>query len=217
MIKVVLFDLDGTLIDSSEGITRSVQYALKKYGIDEPDLAKLKCFIGPPLPGSFMKYYHFPEAQAKEAVGAYREYYRPTGIFQCCLYPGVEKCIRTLKEQGYLIGVASSKPEIFCKKILDHFGILELFDEVAGATEDGSIGTKEQVLNEVIRRFGQVPKDAMCLIGDTIYDVEGANRVGIKTIGVSFGFGDAQEMLDAGAVCICDHMDELPDAIASKI
>ncbi|MDO4476203.1 MAG: HAD hydrolase-like protein [Lachnospiraceae bacterium] len=204
--KAVLFDLDGTLIDSSEGITKAVQYALRHYGIEEPDLDKLRGFIGPPLGGSFQKYYGFSREQGQEAIGVYREYYRPRGIFECCLYPGVETTIRELKARGYRIGLASSKPEIFCRQILEHFDILELFDEVGGATEDERIVTKEDVLAEVMHRMGEVPKERIWLIGDTVFDIEGANQAGIRSIGVSYGFGDTQEMMAKGALAICDEL-----------
>lgn len=212
-MKAVLFDLDGTLIDSSEGITKSVQYTLDYYGIEEHDLKKLRCFIGPPLKLSFMNHYNFTEEKAIEAVAKYRERYQPIGIYECNLYPGVEQCIRELKKKGYLIGMASSKPEVSCRKILEHFNIIDLFDDVVGATFDGKIDTKEEVLNEVMRRWGHVDKSDMCLIGDTLFDVEGANQVGIKTVGVSFGFGDVSAMKEAGAVTICDSMVEVIDAV----
>lgn len=217
MKKAVLFDLDGTLVDSSEGITKSVQYALKHFGIEENDLSKLQVFIGPPLGESFMKYYGFSKEQADEGIRVYRERYKPIGIFECKLYPGVRECIMQLRKQGYLIGVASSKPEKFCKMILEHFDVLSLFDDVVGATEDGSIGTKEEVLKEVMRRWADIPKENMCLIGDTIFDVEGANLVGISAIGVSFGFGDIDEMMRAGAKGICNHMTDLPVMIEKFI
>ena len=217
MKKAVLFDLDGTLVDSSEGITKSVQYALKHFGIEENDLSKLQVFIGPPLGESFMRYYGFSKEQADEGILVYRERYKPIGIFECNLYPGVRECISQLREQGYLIGVASSKPEKFCKMILEHFDVLSLFDDVVGATEDGSIGTKEEVLNEVMRRWADIPKENMCLIGDTIFDVEGANLVGIPSIGVSFGFGNTDEMMRAGAKGICDRMMDLPEMIEKII
>lgn len=137
-MNTILFDLDGTLIDSSEGIIKCVLYTLDFYGIKEPDTAKLYRFIGPPLSESFERYYGFSHEKAYEAVQKYRERYNTTGIFECKLYPGVEKCIRTLKEQGYRIGMASSKPEVSCKRILEHFGILPLFDDVVGATFDGT-------------------------------------------------------------------------------
>ncbi len=212
-MKAVLFDLDGTLIDSSEGITKSVQYTLDYYGIEEHDLKKLRCFIGPPLKLSFMNHYNFTEEQAIEAVAKYRERYQPIGIYECSLYPGVEECIRALKKKGYLIGMASSKPEVSCRKILEHFNIIDLFDDVVGATLDGRIDTKEEVLNEVMRRWEHVDKNDMCLIGDTLFDVEGANQVGIKTVGVSFGFGDISAMKEAGAATICDSMVEVIDAV----
>lgn len=212
-MKAVLFDLDGTLIDSSEGITKSVQYTLDYYGVEEHDLKKLRCFIGPPLKLSFMNHYNFTEEQAIEAVAKYRERYQPIGIYECSLYPGVEECIRELKKKGYLIGMASSKPEVSCRKILEHFNIIDLFDDVVGATLDGRIDTKEEVLNEVMRRWKHINKNDMCLIGDTLFDVEGANQVGIKTVGVSFGFGDISEMKEAGAVTICDSMVEVIDAV----
>ena len=213
-MKAILFDLDGTLIDSSEGITKSTQYALAHYGIIENDLSKFYKFIGPPLVASFKKYYDFPEEQAVEAVAVYRERYNKIGLFECSLYPGVRECIEKLKAQGYLIGMASSTPEVSCCRILEHFGILELFDDVVGATFDGRIDTKEEVLNEVMRRWSDVPKDEMCLIGDTMFDVEGANQVGIRTVAVNFGFGNVQEMVEAGAVAVCDGMEKLPEIVA---
>ena len=213
-MKAILFDLDGTLIDSSEGITKSTQYALAHYGIIENDLSKFYKFIGPPLVASFKKYYDFSEEQAVEAVAVYRERYNKIGLFECSLYPGVRECIEKLKAQGYLIGMASSKPEVSCRRILEHFGILELFDDVVGATFDGRIDTKEEVLNEVMRRWSDVPKDEMCLIGDTMFDVEGANQVGIRTVAVTFGFGNVQEMVEAGAVAVCEDMAKLPEIVA---
>ena len=213
-MKAILFDLDGTLIDSSEGITRSAQYALAHYGIDEPDLKKIYFFIGPPLMNTFMNHYGFSKEKAVEAVAVYRERYQDTGIFECSLYPGVKECIEELKKRGYMIGMASSKPEVSCKRILEHFGILELFDDVVGATFDGKIDTKEEVLNEVMRRWSDIPREEMCLIGDTMFDIEGANKVGVPSIAVSFGFGNVDEMLKAGAKTVVDDLRELPDVLA---
>lgn len=213
MIKAVLFDLDGTLIDSSEGITKSVQNALKQYEIEENNLEELKKFIGPPLWESFAKYYGFSKEKAVEAVNKFRERYNKIGLFECCLYPGVRECLEKLKDEGYLIAVASSKPEITCKRILEHHNVLQLFDEVSGATMDGRIETKEEVLNQLFERWPDVGKDEMVLIGDTIFDIEGANKVGLKSIGVSFGFGDTADMKDKGAITVIDHMDELSQLI----
>lgn len=212
-IKAILFDLDGTLIDSSEGITKSAQYALKHYGIEAPHLEDLKFFIGPPLMYTFTKHYQFPEEQAREAVGVYRERYNVIGIFECALYPHVRECIEELRKRGYLIGLASSKPEGACKRILEHFHILDLFDQVVGSTPDGRIDSKEEVLNELLRRWSDLSVEEMCLIGDTLFDVEGAKQVGISTLVVSFGFGKVDEMLDAGAKAVCNDLIGLPELI----
>lgn len=212
-MKSVLFDLDGTLIDTSEGITKSAQYALAKFGIDEPDLSKLTCFIGPPLTYSFMTHYGFTEEQAKNAIGVYRERYTPIGIYESMIFPHVKEAIQELKKRGYRVGVASSKPEPACHVVLDYFGITELFDDIVGSTFDGRISTKEDVLDEVFRRWEDASKKNTLLVGDTIFDVKGANYKGIDCIAVSFGFGDVQEMLGAGAKAVCNDMRELPDLV----
>lgn len=212
-VKAILFDLDGTLIDSSPGITRSVVYALKHYGIEENDLEKLKCFIGPPLFNSFEKYYDFPHEKAIEAVDVFRERYNVKGYLECDLYPGVKKCLEDLKSNGYILCLASSKPEVTCKRILEHHEILNYFDCVTGATMDGSIETKEEVLNELFRRCSDIDRDEMILIGDTVFDTEGANKAGIRSIAVSFGFGSAEDMVKSGSLCICDELMKLPQIL----
>lgn len=216
-MKAILFDLDGTLIDSSEGITKSAQYALSHFGIDEPDRNSLFFFIGPPLINTFMEHYGFTKERALEAVKKYRERYNKIGIFECSLFPGAKECIEALKAAGYRIGLASSKPEKSCERILEHFGILDMFDEVVGATFDGRIDTKEEVLNEVMRRWSYIPRDEMCLIGDTMFDIEGANRVDVPSIAVSFGFGDVNEMVSAGAKAVIDDLRQLPDVISKLL
>ena len=210
-MNTILFDLDGTLIDSSEGIIKSVLYTLDFYGIEETDTTKLYQFIGPPLSESFEKIlWLFQKRKRMMRYKKYRERYNKTGIFECKLYPGVEKCIRTLKEQGYRIGMASSKPEVSCRRILEHFGILPLFDDVVGATFDGTRDKKSEILKEVMHRWSHIPKSEMCLIGDTMFDVNGAKELGIACLAVSFGFGDVKEMKEAGVIGVCDSMEELP-------
>jgi phosphoglycolate phosphatase len=212
-MKAVLFDLDGTVIDSSEGVTNCVRYALKHYGIEETDFKKLCRFIGPPLKDSFKREYGFSPEQAQEALTTYRERYNRIGIFECKLYPGMAECLRTLRRMGYRVGLASSKPEPSCRRILEHFGILELFDEVVGATFDDTRKKKVDILKEVFCRWDDIAPEEMCLVGDTIYDVAGANAVGIPCIAVSFGFGNMQEMVEAGIAGSCDSMEELPDVV----
>lgn len=210
-MKAILFDLDGTIINSEEGITKCVQYALRAYGIDEPDRKKLLCFIGPPLDPVFREKYGMTEEEAWQAVEKYRERFDVEGIFECCLYDGVRDAIVRLKEKGYVLALASSKPETACRRILEHFSLTPYFDEVVGSTLDGRISTKEEVLEELGRRMAdcQIGRDEMCLIGDTKYDAAGAKAFGIRCIGVSYGFGTREELLDAGAEAVFDQMEEV--------
>ena len=219
-MNTILFDLDGTLIDSSEGIIKCVLYTLDFYGIKEPDTEKLYRFIGPPLSESFERYYGFShekllEMQSytiQEEIAAYQERMQQMDK-EIKLYPGVEKCIRTLKEQGYRIGMASSKPEVSCKRILEHFGILPLFDDVVGATFDGTRDKESEILKEVMHRWSHIPKSGMCLVGDTMFDVNGAKELGIFCIAVSYGFGDVEEMKAAGIAGLCDSIEQLPELL----
>ena len=209
----VLFALDVTLLDSSEGINKCARFALSHYGIEEPDTNKMYQFIGPPLSDSFQKLYGFSPEKAKEAVDIYRKRYNKTGIFECSLYPGVEGCIRSLRQLGYRIGMASSKPELSCRRILEHFGLLSLFDEVVGATFDGTRDKKEDVLREVFRRWKDLSPRQMCLGGDTVFDAEGARKVGMPCVAVTYGFGDLAQMEEAGIVASCENLSLLPELI----
>ena len=210
-MKAILFDLDGTIINSEEGITKCVQYALRSFGIDEPDRKKLLCFIGPPLDPVFREKYGFDEKKAWAAVEKYRERFDREGIFECELYDGIADAIKRLKEKGYVIALASSKPETACRRILEHFSLTPYFDMIVGSTLDGSISTKQEVLEELGRRMAHlnIPKEEMCLIGDTAYDVIGAKKFGIRCIGVTYGFGTRAQLEEAGAYRICENVKEI--------
>ena len=214
-IKAVLFDLDGTIINSEEGITKCVQYTLGHFGIEEPDLKKLRVFIGPPLEYSFKENYQFNNEQAMEGVKVYRERFDKEGIFECELYDGVADTIKRLHEAGYVIAIASSKPEVACERILDHFSLLPYFDMVVGATLDKRISTKIQVLEELGRRMAghNISKEEMILIGDTRFDALGAKEFGISCVGVEYGFGTRQELEEAGAVAVFRSIKEVEQYI----
>ncbi len=214
-VSEVLFDFDGTLVDTGEGIMKCAQYSLESIGITVEDHRELSFFVGPPLLYTYMHRYGADETQARALIEKYRERYNPTGVYECELYPGVRECIEKLRDMGYHIGIASSKPEHMCVKLLDHFGISDLFDDVVGATPDGKIDTKTEVLNELLRRKSDDPEyiSKCVLIGDTGFDIRGATDVGISGIGVSFGYGDISEMSTLGAVDIADSMADLPEII----
>lgn len=209
MKKVILFDLDGTVIDSEEGVTKCVQYALRHFGIDEPDLRKLRVFIGPPLRGQFMKVYGLTAEQAEEAVVKYRERYSVTGMYECRLYPHVEETLQNLKEKGYLLALASSKNESACVDILKHLEIDHYFDLIGGATDDGKISQKADVLHMVMERLGLLDVKDYVLIGDTRFDAAGAKAVGMDCIGVTYGFGTEEELREAEVVCVCRDLEEV--------
>ncbi len=209
----ILFDLDGTISDSFLGITKCVQYALRTQGIEVEDLHELTDFIGPPLSLSFRKRYGFDDETIAFLVKKYRERFDKIGVFENELYPGVKEALASLQDRGYALVLASSKPEDACRIILKHHGILSYFTEVVGATLDSRISSKKEVLEEVLRRMDiQNPKECI-LIGDTIYDVEGAKDIGMDCIGVSYGFGRVEELERAGAYCICKDLEEVVRSI----
>ena len=209
MYQYILFDLDGTLTDSREGITKSVQYALDQIGIHEPDLTSLEHFIGPPLYDEFIRCYGFSPEVAKNAVAAYRERYDEVGWKENLLFDGIPAVLKALGDAGRKLGVASSKPKVFVERILNLFDIAQYFDVVSGATLDGKVSTKAQVLDCALNGLGVTDKAQAVLVGDRMHDVEGAKAHGIDCVGVTFGFGGRQELAEAGAAHIVDTMDEL--------
>lgn len=231
MFQYILFDLDGTLTDPKIGITTCVQYALAAEGIQEPDLDKLEGFIGPPLKDSFEEFYGFSEEQALRAVEKYRERFTVTGIFENEIYPGIPEMLKTLKEKGKVISIASSKPTELVERILEHFAIAEYFDFVVGSEMDGRRSRKEEVVEEALRLLlsdtsvikthaendadwkSKIVKDQIAMVGDRKFDIEGARAFGLTGVGVSFGYAAEHELEYAGADYIVDSVAELQDLL----
>lgn len=213
--EVIIFDLDGTISDSKEGITKSVQYALEKKGIIEDNLDNLNHFIGPPLKAEFMRAYGFTEDEAMEAVALYRERYIPIGIYEATMYDNADTEIKRLKDAGKFIALATSKPQPLAETVIEHFGLTKYFDAIKGADMIGPIQTKDQVIGELLKEHN-IDKKQCVMIGDTCFDVDGAKKMGINTIGVSFGFGDAAEMKEHGALCVVDSFAELTKIILNE-
>lgn len=214
MYQYILYDLDGTLTDPREGITKSVQYALAKMGIEEPDLSALEHFIGPPLYDEFRRCYDFDDVQAKQAVAAYRERFSVDGWKENILFDGVPAMLKTLRAAGKTLAIASSKPTLFVEKILELFEIASYFDVVSGATLDGSISTKAQVVEQALTLLSVKDRKSAVLVGDRMHDVEGARSCGIDCVGVTFGFGGLQELQQAGAKYIVQDFAELMHLLA---
>ncbi len=212
MYKAVLFDLDGTLTESGEGITKSVQYALEKLGKPAPSLEELRVFVGPPLMEQFMKFADLDEETARQAVIYYRERYTTTGIFENRVYPGIEKMLRTLKEKGYILAVASSKPEKFVLQILEHFNLRGYFKEIVGSEMDGSRTSKAEVVEEALRRLklsGQ--REQVLMVGDKEHDILGARACGIECLAVDYGYGTREELEKAKPLKIVSSAWDIAD------
>ena len=219
MFQYCLFDLDGTLTDSREGITKSAQYALQHFGIEEPDLKKLEPFIGPPLKDSFMEFYGFTEEQAEEAMKFYRERFAPIGIYENEVFEGIPEMLRHLHQNGQKLAVASSKPIGFVRQILQHFEIDGYFDVIVGSELDGTRSTKEEVVEEALSQLGilelsdEEKKKNCAMVGDRKFDIQGAKAYGLTGIGVSFGFAGEGELKEEGADIIVDTVKALEEVL----
>ena len=207
--STILFDLDGTLTDPKVGITKSVAYALKSFGIEVEELDSLCKFIGPPLKVSFKKHYGFSEQDCIKAIEKYREYFRETGMFENKVYPGIEKLLENLRQNGRKLFVATSKPTVFAIRILEHFNLLRYFDYVAGSELDGSRDSKSDVIKFVLQQNSVTNLTNVVMIGDREHDVIGAKENNIDVIGVLYGYGDREELEKSGATYIVETIEEL--------
>ena len=201
--KYILWDLDGTLTDPMIGITTCVQYALRHLGIEVKDLQELCPFIGPPLLDSFQEFYCLSEAQAQEAILKYRER----------LYPGIPELLDRLCQAGKTMMVATSKPEVFARKILDHFQLAAYFSFVGGATLDGVRSTKEEVINYVLKTNEVVSLSEVIMVGDRKFDILGAKHAGVSSVGCVYGYGSREELETAGADYVVDSIGELQNLL----
>lgn len=210
MGKSILFDLDGTLTDSGEGIINCAALALSHFGLAVPDRESMRVFVGPPLHESFLRF-GVPADRVEEAIAVYRSRYIPIGRFENYPYPGIRELLEKLKAQGHKLLVATSKPEAMSQEILEHFALAHFFDAICGASMDLSRSTKEAVIAYLIEQHGS--SDNMVMVGDTAFDVLGAKAHGIPTVGVSWGYGEMDAMLQAGAIAIAHSTEELLDIL----
>lgn len=208
--RYILFDLDGTVTNPEEGITKSFAYALEHMGIHVEELSELRKVIGPPLMQSFDEFYHFTHEEALVATEKYRERYQVTGWAENEVYPGIEDALRQLSEAGAKLILATSKPERFAVRIMEHFDLAKYFNMLCGADDYAKDrSTKEQVVRYAIEQNGITDIGEVIMVGDRKFDVTGAAAVGIETIGVLYGFGDEQELSAAGAVHLVNTPEEL--------
>lgn len=219
--KVVFFDLDGTLTNPGTGITNSVMYALESFGIRVTDRSELYKFIGPPLQQSFEVFYGFNKSKAIRAVELYREYFRDRGIYENEVYDGIRELLETLKRQGKVIGLATSKPEVFARQILEHFDLMGYFDFISGSLLSGERSDKGEVIEWAFHLLksktgGEFKPEDVVMVGDREHDVIGAEKNRISSIGVLFGYGSRDELVEAGADAVALSVSELSEMLTGK-
>ncbi len=217
MWKTVLFDLDGTITDSGEGIMKSAQYALQKgFQIEVEDLNDLRFFVGPPLISSFMKF-NLTEDEAKQAVNLYRERYNVKGVLENQIYENMAELIQALKKEGLRVALSSSKPTVYCRQILDSYQLTPYFDVIVGSELDGTRVDKAEVIEEVIRQLGpDTNREELVLVGDRSYDILGAKKAQIASVGVTFGYGNRAELEAVWPECIVDSVSELKNVLIGQ-
>ncbi|MBQ9844554.1 MAG: HAD hydrolase-like protein [Oscillospiraceae bacterium] len=207
--KFVLFDLDGTLTDPQEGICNCINYAASFYGVQKPH-SQLTKYIGPPLLKSFAEL--VGEENAKDAIVKYRERFSTIGLYENEIYPNVKNTLALLKDKGYVLCTASSKPQVYVEKILQHFDIAQYFTVIGGATLDGKIGEKEQVIELVLGRLNADKRDVV-MVGDTRFDLIGAEKMGLDAIGVTYGFAAAEELVQYPHIALIDDISEITEIL----
>lgn len=212
MRKGILFDLDGTLTDSGEGIINCAIVALQHFGLPIPSREELRIFVGPPLGETFVRF-GVPEERVQEAIDVYRSRYIPIGKYENTPYPGIRELLEKLRSDGFLLYVATSKPEQTSVDILEHFDLAKYFDKICGASMDLSRSSKEAVIAYLLKA---APADSLIMVGDTKFDVIGAAAHGIPTIGVSWGYGTVSDMRAAGAAAIAHTPQELYSLLIAR-
>lgn len=209
MYQTILFDLDGTLTDSGQGILNSIRYALTKLRHPIPNDELLKTFIGPPLKISFEQTLGMSFAESQAGINFYREYFREKGIFENQIYPGVPELLKTLKEQNKQLLVATSKPEMFARQILEHFKLSDFFDCIAGASMDSSRSKKSDIITYALDNISSTSLSAAMMVGDRKYDILGAKENHIASAGVLYGYGSFEELQAAGADYLAKNTQDL--------
>ena len=209
MFKTILFDLDGTLTDPALGITNSVAYALSKWDITVSDRSELFKFIGPPLLDSFSEYYGFSDEQSRLALKFYREYFTDRGMFENRVYNGIPELLSALKSRNKKLIVATSKPEEFAVRILQHFDLDGYFDFIGGASMDETRVKKADVIQYALDTCNINNKASVVMVGDRHHDIDGAKLCGLPSIGVTYGYGSIDELKDAGADFIALSVEDI--------
>ena len=209
----VFFDLDGTLTDSAEGIVKSVQYSVVKMGLPAPPLEDLKVFVGPPLMEMYQSFFGFTTEEAAKAVSFYRQRYVPTGMLENAVYDGIVPMLERLLQKGKKLYVATSKPEVYSRRILKHFQLDQYFTFIGGASLDSSRNEKGKVIRYVMETCQLWAPDTIIMVGDRLHDILGAKECGLRSIGVTYGYGSREELIQYGADFIAETVPDIDKII----
>ncbi len=208
MYKAVIFDFDGTLCDTSQGIFKSARYALDAFGYTVPEDENLSYFIGPPLLVTFQEHFNTSVTEAEELVKKYRERYTNKGLYECELYDGIIPLLSSLKKDGIKLAIASSKPKIYIERLLDKFNIAKYFDSVCGVDFAVDCESKQSIISRCLEELGVEGKEALT-VGDRSYDIEGAAACESDSAGVMWGFGTKFEFIESGATYIAEKLGDI--------
>lgn len=214
-MQYLLFDLDGTIIDSAEGVIKCLWYSFDHFGFKPEENADLTVFLGPPLEKMLGEYCNVDEEKALAMTAKFRERYKTKGLYENTLYPGITEALKRLHDSGKTLMLATSKMELYARKILETHGIDKYFDDISGAVPEKNISSKEAVISELLNRRGIKDMDDVIMIGDRKYDVEGAKAFGIDCLGVSYGYGTEEELTAAGAKYIAPTTEAMADMLLS--
>ncbi|RRD94837.1 HAD family hydrolase [Clostridiales bacterium COT073_COT-073] len=214
--QYILFDLDGTLTDSAEGITKSMAHALRHFNVEIENLKDLNQFVGPPLEETFIGHYGFSKEESDILSELFRQRFAEKGKFENRLYQGIKELLQALKRSGRKLYVATSKPTIYSKEILDYFEISEYFEDIIGSELNGERTEKADVIAYVLDKHG-INKEKAIMVGDRKYDICGAREHGLNAIGVLYGFGDRLELESHGAQYIALNVSELEQILVSEV
>lgn len=202
----VIFDFDGTVADTGEGILKSLQYSFEQMGREVPDMSDLKRFIGPPVYYSYTHFYGVSEKEVETYIRKYRERYKEKGIYECRIYDGMKELLHELKSRGVKVGIASSKPEHLIYSVADFLDITSMFDVIVGVKSDNSRhSTKKDIILEAAEKLGATDKEKVLMVGDRCFDIDGAAEAGVKSCGAIWGYGNKEEFLKHKADMIAEE------------
>ena len=206
----VIFDFDGTVTDTGEGILKSLQYSFEQMGHEVPDLSDLKKFIGPPIHYSYVTFYGIDESEVEQYIKKYRERYRKIGIYECFVYDGMVETLKALRKNGVKIGIASSKPISLVYDVMEYLKLTEYFDAVVGTQfDDSNHPGKTDLVLQSMEKLGDADKKRTLMVGDRYFDIDGAAGAGVDSVGVTYGYGSREEFIEHGATYIVDSPQEI--------